>query len=412
MTHRLSSHHPRALAATTALAATVAFVALSSAAPRAEVARSAIRPAPRVQPTETDILAVSADRRTAIVRVRNPRERGVLPRYRSIEIASQRVITEWTLGARDGLEANVFFGRTRRDAVAALAEAPAHRADIERQSTALANASTNNDSRFAVGAAQTAFNIGDDLWVSQRNGSGARRVSNNPAAYGPAISPDGQRVAFTAMVGRLDNVVGNYVLHLLDLRGNALPVAASGTRDVNHEDIAWSATGEHVFARTGSEHPEGGCLVRVGARRPYHVERIACVDRSERIDLVAYSPGRRWAVVRGVRVLPSGGAQQSLQWVNMRTGRVTHTARYQGNGSSGAVNDAGVYLVQSNGQRATRLEPNSQSASVSAEDIPVPIAFFNAAWLDDNRYVVGNDGNVRVIDLQQVRWTPAPWPRL
>ncbi|MBL8683686.1 MAG: PD40 domain-containing protein [Myxococcales bacterium] len=400
----------RALALSSSTLSLVLACALrASATPRPNAPQSGPRAAPMLRQTDTDVLAVSADRRTAVVRIRNLRDRNVLPRYRSVEIASQRVLQEWSLGARDGLETNVFFGRTRREGIAAMADAPAHRLDIARQSAAFASVSTNNDQRFAVGASRVAFVIGDDLWTSDRSGAGSRRVSTTPAAYGPIPSPDGQRVAFTGMIGRLDGVVGNYVLHFLDLRGRASPVAASSTRDVSYADLAWSPNGNYVYARMGSEHAEGGCLVRVVARPPFNVERLACVDRSERIDLVAYSPNRRWAVVHGAMVYQTGGARHSLQWVDLSTGQVTATARFAGISSAGAVSDRGVYVAQS-GAQAMMLDPSARRLSTTTDNVSVPIAFHNAAWIDDDRYIVGNDGNVRVIDLRTVRWTAGSWP--
>lgn len=400
-----------ALASITTVTLGALSVAHSFATPRPNMPRVAPQAAAMLRQTDTDVLALSADRRTAIVRIRSLRDRNVLPRYRTIDIASLRVVQEWSLGARDGLETNVFFGRTQRNAVAPFADAPAHRADIARQSAALANAATNNDQRFAVGAARTTFVIGDDLWLSERNGAGARRVSTTAAAYGPIVSPDGQRVAFTGMIGRLDGVVGNYVLHFLDLRGRASPVAATSTRDMSHADITWSANGNYVYGRMGSEHPEGGCLVRVVTRPPFNVERIACVDRSERIEIVAYSPSRRWAVVRGIMVFQSGGARHSMQWVDLNTGQVTATARFVGVASVGALNDRGVYIAQA-GAQTVMMDPTTRSASSTNESVPVPIAFYNAAWLDDDRYLVGNDGSVRVVDLRRVRWTQGAWPSI
>jgi hypothetical protein len=388
-------------AALVALASGLAFSSLSSA----------IRPAPRVS-LHTEVLGVSTDRSTALVRVRSLQDRSYLPRYRRIEIASGRSLGEWTLDARDGLESSVFFGRTPANGVASVLATPAHRADVARYSAALAALSHHNDARFAVGAERVVFNVGDELWQAARDGTDARRIPNPGASYGPTISRDGRRVAYTSMVGRLDGVVGNYVLHLLDLRPRALPVRVAATRDVWYEDLSWSADSAYVFARMGAEHAEGGCFVRVLASRPYHLERLACVDRAERIDAIAYSPGARFAVVRGYRTIASGGNQQSLQWIDLGTGRVIATARHAGNLNSGAVNDRGVLLAQTDGQRALMLDPLRRSAKLSNESIPVPNLSFDAAWIDDDRYVVGENSSVRIIDLRQQRWTDRPWPSI
>jgi hypothetical protein len=82
--------------------------------------------------TETEVLGVTRDRATAVVRIRNTRDRNVLPQYRRVDVRSGRVLSEWTLAARDGLEASVFFGRTQPRDVGAHASAPAHQADVAR----------------------------------------------------------------------------------------------------------------------------------------------------------------------------------------------------------------------------------------------------------------------------------------
>jgi hypothetical protein len=395
---------------TAALVASVAAVGL-----RAYAGRRPIHARPSASPqasAETEVIGVSRDRATAIVRIRNTQDRNLLPRYRAIEVQSNRVIREWTLQARDGLEADVFFGRTAARAVSAAAAAGEHRSDVARHFNALTNLATNNDLRFAAAQDSAVFNVGDDLWIASRDGSNARKVSTTVAAYGPTVSPDRQRVAFTGMVGRLDGVVGNYVLHILDVRNGrrATATRASSTRDVWFEDLAWSADSRYVYLRMGAEHPEGGCFVRVLAQPPFAVERLTCVDQSERIDFVAYSPGNRVAVVHGFRVHPSGGAQHSLQWVDMGTGRVTATARYVGVLSTGGVNDRGALVAGTAGQRALLFDPTARTLRESAENVPVPIVFHDAAWLDDDRYVVGQAGAVRVVSLGQLRWTDRGWP--
>ncbi|MFO0559568.1 MAG: hypothetical protein U0269_16240 [Polyangiales bacterium] len=397
-----------------ALFAGVFAVALQSQAIRRPTPTPTPQPQPQGAPhmvvTETEVIGVTRDRATAVVRVRNTRDRNVLPQYRRVDVRSGRVLSEWTLPARDGLEASVFFGRTQPRDVGTHASAPAHQADVARYYDAISNVATSNELRFAAGQDRAVFNIGDDLWMSERNGREARKISNTVAAYGPTISPDRQRVAFTGMVGRLDGVVGNYVLHVMDLRGRSSPIRVSSTRDVWYEDLAWSADSRFVYARMGAEHPEGGCFVRVMIQPPFAVERLACVDQSERIDFVAYSPSNTFAVVHGYRVHPSGGAQHSLQWVDMNTGRVTVTARYVGVLNTGGVNDRGQLVTQTAAQRALLWDPQARTLRESAESVPVPIVFHDAAWIDEGRYVVGSNGTVRVIELGQQRWVDRGWP--
>lgn len=400
----------RALVAGSLVAATLVLSVEIQAIRRPPIHGDPPQGAPRAASTHTEVLGVSQDRATALVRVASLQDRNVLPRYRRVQIQGNRVIEEFALPARDALESAVFFGRLSRDDIPSATGTNAHRRDLARYREALGALVYNNDHRFASAPDRALFNIGDDLWIADRDGGNARKISTTPAAYGPLVSPDRQRVAFTAMIGRLDGVVGNYVLHLYDLQSRAAPVRVSTTRDVRFEDLRWSNDGRYVFARMGAEHPEGGCFVRVLARPPYTVERLACVDQQERADFVAYSPGIRVAVVHGFRVIRSGGAQHSVQWVDLSSGRVTHTARYVGVLSTGGVNDRGQLLCATSAMRAVLFDPATRAMRESAGSTEVPILFHDAAWLDDDRFVIGRDGGVQVVSLGQIPWVNRGWP--
>jgi hypothetical protein len=396
---------------TAALVASVAAVGL-----RAYAGRRPIHARPSASPqasAETEVIGVSRDRATAIVRIRNTQDRNLLPRYRAIEVQSNRVIREWTLQARDGLEADVFFGRTaarapsllrpRRASTAATSRGTSTRSRTSRPTTTCASpprktARCSTSATTCGSPRATAATRARSRPPSLRTGPRSRPIDS--ASPSQEWSVDSTASSATTSCTSWTCATG----------AERRPPRASSTRDVWFEDLAWSADSRYVYLRMGAEHPEGGCFVRVLAQPPFAVERLTCVDQSERIDFVAYSPGNRVAVVHGFRVHPSGGAQHSLQWVDMGTGRVTATARYVGVLSTGGVNDRGALVAGTAGQRALLFDPTARTLRESAENVPVPIVFHDAAWLDDDRYVVGQAGAVRVVSLGQLRWTDRGWP--
>jgi hypothetical protein len=98
--------------------------------------------------------------------------------------------------------------------------------------------------------------------------------------------------------------------------------------------------------------------------------------------------------------------------VDTTTGRVTATARFVGVMNLGGVNDQGLLLAQTANNRALALDPATRRARESADSVMVPIVFHDAAWLDDQRYVIGENGTARVISLSQLQWTDRPWPAI
>jgi tricorn protease len=101
----------------------------------------------------------------------------------------------------------------------------------------------------AVSASQIVFVYADDLWLVDRDGGNARRLTTNPGSESsPHFSPDGKSVAFSAQYG------GNTDVYLMSLNGG------EPRRLTWHPDAdivqGWTPDGKSVLFRSGRKgHP-------------------------------------------------------------------------------------------------------------------------------------------------------------
>lgn len=77
-----------------------------------------------------------------------------------------------------------------------------------------------------------------------------------------------------------------------------------------------------------------------------------------------------------------------------------------------AVTDAGVGLAELSSARGESclVEPVARRLESLKTGVSLPYAFYGAAWLDANRFVLSEDGGVGVVDLAALPHTTLPWP--
>ncbi len=101
----------------------------------------------------------------------------------------------------------------------------------------------------SVSATQIVFVYADDLWLTERTGGNARRLTTNLGSESsPHFSPDGQSIAFSAQYG------GNTDVYLISLAGG------EPRRLTWHPDAdvvqGWTPDGKSVLFRSGRKgHP-------------------------------------------------------------------------------------------------------------------------------------------------------------
>jgi len=96
-----------------------------------------------------------------------------------------------------------------------------------------------------VSAAHIAFEYGGDLWIVEKGGGEARRLTSTPAMEAdPQLSPDGRSLAFTSNRG------GNRDVYVMPVEGGTFtPVVDFGDRaTLIARQVSWAPDGQSIYA--------------------------------------------------------------------------------------------------------------------------------------------------------------------
>ena len=362
--------------------------------------------APAVPGRSGTIVGVTADRKRALVCLTDMRQSWVDPLFRWIEVATNAVLGEWREPALMGLPRETMTDGNSIRSQPAVTD-PALEADVAKHAAALLAVSAR-DERFAAANDTSVFNVGDWLYAADtRTGKVGARLSND-ASYYPHIAPDASFVVYSREQGLLDGVVGNYMPFVAPLPAGA-PSRRLEVKDVDGELMELSRDGRTLYVQSGHEKPEGGCLVSVDLAAPSHPKSLFCVAKDERIDGVRFSPSRAFAVVMARK--GNMGPERAV-WIHLPDGANLGELHLPGVFQVAAVNDAGVGLaggIPVSGDSAL-VDPVSRRYESVKTGVSIPYAFYGAAWLDANRFVLAEGGGVRIVDLAAAPRTIVAWP--
>ncbi len=352
--------------------------------------------APSAPNALTSVLGVTRDGKRALVRIDDFHGHLAPSPYRWIDVATGAMLSEWTLP---------MLG------IAAPAVPPpaALEHDVAKHAAALLELDEPHDERFAVGKTAVVFNEGDWLHVADpKTGKVGPRLAAD-ASYYPQIDPDGAFVVYSRMQGSLDGVVGNYMPFIAPLPAGA-PSRRLEVRDVGGEEMRISPDGLFLYARSGVELPRGGCLVRVTIAPPSPTKKLFCVDAGDDLTGVRFSPSRTFLVVLA-RTGSTGPVRATF--LHLPEGTVIGVLKESSAFDVATVDDLGVGLgtgLTPGGPDVARIDPASRSLETFVPGVRLPPAFYGAAWLTGNRYAVGDDGGIAIVEIATAAKTPRPWP--
>lgn len=375
-------------------------------------------PSARVQAPPADpppgrtatLLGVSVDRRRALLKLEKQPEHWVDPMYRWVEIETQRVLEEWHEPALSNVPLE-----TMRDGGGVIREPDVGgdelAADIATHATALLEAGGPFEPRFGVTRETSVINLGDWLYVADtRTGKVGDRLAKE-ASYYPHPAPDGSFVVYSRMNGYLHGgYLGNYMPYVVPLPAGA-PSRRIEVRDIDGWKMVLSRDGQYLFVMSGNELPDGGCLVRAAIAPPSTVKKLYCMAKDERVRDVAFSPSRHMAVVTIGHTDVENRATRAV-WIELPDGKVAYELRQESVFDVASVDDAGRALaggVPAMHEMA-RLDPAKKRIESYETDVWVPYNFYGAAWIDADRWVFGEGGGTRTIDLTTLPKTTLPWP--
>jgi hypothetical protein len=211
---------------------------------------------------------------------------------------------------------------------------------------------------MAVSRELIAFEHGPDhLYLARRDGSGfARYDVGLSAAYDPALSPDGSRLAFHGCVQQASPLPGRYMtcpyyLYLGEARRGARPTRVAGV--FHPQPPVWSLDGRFVYTVTRDSgfvtepRDRGGCVFRVDAEPP-HRERSLWCTREHR-DLSLYlEPSGETAVVEATRGEP-GRQVVDFVWLALPEGAVKRTVSVERGTSLSSLGPRGLLAAHAQG---------------------------------------------------------------
>lgn len=352
---------------------------LEAGAPRAT--------APAAPGTIPAVLGVTRDGKRALLRLDDVHGHVTPSRYRWIEIATNAMESEWTLSD------------------------PPLAADVVKHAAALLDLDEPHDERFAVSPSAVVFNHGDWLDVADpKTGRGLARLASDPSYY-PQISATGAFVVYQREQGSLDGVVGNYMPFVAPLPSGT-PSRRLEVNDVRGEEMRISPDGAFLYVQSGTEHPEQGCLVRVTIAPPSPTKKLFCADPGQTFVGVRFSRSRAFAAVMTRR--GSVGPVRAT-FLRLPEGTVIASLEESPAFEVAAIDDQGVGLASAmtvglGARESALVDPTARTIDVFTPAVAVPTAFYGAAWLSGDRFVVGHDGGVQVVEIPALPKTARPWP--
>lgn len=385
---------------------------VDAGAPKIDGGASALAPPSPLPGTMPVVVGVTRDGRRALVRFDDLHGHVAPPPYRFIDVATNTLVDQFELPALGSIPFETMTeGATPSVRANPALTAPALEAEIAKYAAALLSLDEPHDERFAVGGDSVVFNVGDWLNVADaRTGKVGARLSRD-ASYYPQITPRGTAVVYSREQGLLDGVVGNYMPFIAPLPAG-VPSRRLEVRDVDGESMRISPDGVYLYVQSGHELPDNGCLVRVTLAPPSATKSLFCVAAGERIDGVRFSPSRTFAVVlaRTGRVGPVRAT-----WLHLPDGAKLGELQMSSAFQVGAVDDLGVGVAGGMAiasDDTALLEPVARRYETLTTGVRVPPSFYGAAWLSGDRFVVGQAGGIRVVDLASPKTphTTHPWP--
>jgi hypothetical protein len=374
------------------------------------VAPAPVPPADPPPGRSATLLGVSVDRRRALLKLEKQPEHWIDPMYRWVDIETQRVLEEWHEPALSSVPLE-----TMRDGGGIIREpdtgVDALEADIVQHATALLEAGGPFEPRFGVAREASVLNLGDWLYmVDTRTGKVGDRLAKD-ASYYPHVAEDGSFFVYSRMQGMLDGgYLGNYMPFVAPLPAGA-PSRKLDVRDIDGWKMALSRDGRYLYVSSGNEKPDGGCLVRATIAAPSPVKKLVCAAKDERIRDLVFSPSRQFAVVTIGHSKVEDRATRAV-WVELPEGNVVGELKQDTIFDVAAVDDAGVGLA--GGVPAmhamARVDAVKRRIVAYETDVWVPYNFYGAAWIDADRWVLGQGGGTRTIDLSALPKTTVPWP--
>ena len=240
------------------------------------------------------------------------------------------------------------------------------------------------DGRYVVyGAAPDGKRDGDWLMVAERAALGqARRLDEGMlASYGPAFSPDGQTVAFTACSPAHAERGSNcgYRLFVAGV-GGGKPVVTP----VEHPSgPAFSAADGGLYA-VGLKGRKA-CLFRVDLAHPEDAEALSCPEALEEL-AVALDPSGKTAALGGMRG-EAGEQTWVIRWLELPSGRELAVREVD--------RAVGVGLLSSGGQLVAPLQLGAvavvdleSGAERRLTELGNLSGISTAQWMDDHRLVL------------------------
>lgn len=268
-----------------------------------------------------------------------------------------------------------------------------------------------NYERATASRTHVFFEYGDHLRLQDRGAKSARPFeTGNVVAYKPAVSPDGQTIAFSGcdngLVKRgmsLPQIQACYALYLS-------PLSPSKGKPVRIAEVSESSApvfapdGRYVYAtsiarsKSDASKNDGGCLYRVDAAPPYDRKSIFCSSADDAALTFQVSPDGKTAVVAATRG-PVTNQAQRYTWLALPDGKNLGEVEVPyGDAHNTPLSSSGLLVVQSS-KGLLVAEPSGQLHTVPglsrAFVTPTP------QWDGDSVYALRTerDGAVEILRI-------------